>query len=144
MIFFKHRTIESLLGVLWNKHGIPVVQFETVDIPLPNGGNALYINLHQKIFITWPMLDEMVRLSLITLVGKRVTRPFQGVQLQLAVNVRKIVHGAEYDLGVAKYGLDSDKLRWLEKHWSPFFNSLRRMPLEAMITGRDFWCKKRI
>jgi len=141
MISFKHQTVESLLVALWNRHGVPIARLETVDIPLPNGGNVLYINLHEKIFTTWSMLDEMVRLSLITLVGKRVTKPFYGVQFQLAVNVRKTDYGDEYDLGVAKYGLYSDKLRCLEKRWRLFFNPLRRMPLEAMTTGRDFWLK---
>ena len=137
-----YKKIESLLVALWKKNGFSVTQFQAVEIPLPNDLDvALYINQSQKIYTTWSLLDEMVRLSLITLVGKRVTKQFSFVKLQLVVNVRKTVCEAKYDFGVAKYGSDSDKLRWLEKHWRPFFNPLRRIPLEEMITGRDFWCK---
>jgi hypothetical protein len=41
---------------------------------------------------------------------------------------------------IGMYWIEPDKLRWLEKQnrWYRFINPIRRMPLENMLTNRDY------
>jgi hypothetical protein len=135
MIFYKQKNVESVLNAMWSKNGIPAVQLETGEVPLPRGGKMLCINFLPERFKAWSIPDEMVRLSIIALVSKRISKRFYG--LQWSVNAKKIAYEREQYVVVAKYWSDSDKLRWLERCWFPVF-SLNRMSVNEMITGRDF------
>mgnify|MGYP001415309031 CR=1 FL=1 len=136
MIIYERQHLESSLMTLWNKNGFPVIQLETGDVPLASGGKMLCINFIPEVFTSWSVPDEIVRLSIVTLVGNRVTKQF--CALQWAVNAKRMAYEKEQYVVVAKYWCNSDKLRWLEKRWFPFVNPLRHMPLNAMITDRDF------
>ena len=124
---------------LWNENGFSVLELEVGEVPLPNGnGNLLCVNFLPKPFTTWSVPDEIVRLSMIWLVRKGITKRFNG--LQWTVNAIRLAYGINQHVVIAKYWSDSDKLRWMEKQnrWHCFFNPLRRVPLQTMIAGRDF------
>ena len=124
---------------LWKEYGFPVLQLEVMGVPFPIG-NVLCINFLPKPFTTWSVPDEIVRLSIIKLISKRVTKQFAGLQWSINA-IRPMYDLDDYNyVVIAKYWLELDRLRRLEKQsrWHPFSNPLRRMPLEEMITGRDF------
>lgn len=139
MIFNNPQSIETSLMALWNKNGFPVLQLEVGDVPFPVG-NVLCINFLPKPFGTWSVPDEIVRLSIIWLIEKGISKRFNG--LQWSVNtIRPMYKVDDYNyVVIAKYWAESDRLRWMEKRnrWYPFSNPLRRVPLKAMITDRDF------
>jgi hypothetical protein len=80
MIFYRHQHVEALLKTVWSQNGLPVVQLETGDVPLPDGGKMLCINFLPEVFTAWSVPDEIVRLSIITLVVNRVTKQFCALQ----------------------------------------------------------------
>jgi hypothetical protein len=136
MISFNQQHLQQSLELLWGKKGCPVLRLETGDVPLSGGGLLLCINFIPNTLCAWSTPDEMVRCSISFLVRKGITKQFSA--LQWAINAERIIYGRRQYAVVAKYWCDTEKLRCLERSRFSIFNPLNRMPLDVMLTGRDF------
>jgi hypothetical protein len=143
----KLNNIESSLLSLWNKNGLPVLQLEVGEVPW-HGSSFSCVNFLPKPFTTWFIPDEIIRLSIIWLVGEGLTKHLIG--LQWGVNAIRLSYGINSYVVIAQYGINENDFMRIEKKsgWYHFFNPLRHFHLNkragigrTSILGRHLYLR---